>query len=71
MVADIVIAHNTKKYHIQSLVDNKYVHPDIPFELKHACPHGQSWDRKLDHPDNCSSVIIEILIGILKNEDGM
>jgi len=68
VVADIVRVHNTKKYFIQSLNDNKFVHPDIPFELKNACPYGRTFARDLSLPDNCSSVIIEILIDILKDE---
>jgi hypothetical protein len=68
VIADIVQVHNTKKYFIQSLNDNKFVHPDISFDLKNACPHGRTFDRELSHPDNCSSVIIEIFIAILKDE---
>jgi len=67
VVADIVTVHNMKKYHISSLNKNDYVHPDISFELKHA-PCGSTVDRNLSHPDNCSGVIIEILIDILKDE---
>jgi hypothetical protein len=68
VVADIVHAHITKKYFIQSLNDNKFVHPDIPFMLKNACPHGRTFSRDLSDPDNCSSVIMEIFITILKDE---
>ena len=68
VVADIVIAYHAKKYQIPSLNDNTYVHPDIPFDLAHAHPHGGTVNRELSHPDNCSAIIIEILIDILKNE---
>jgi hypothetical protein len=67
VVEDIVQVHNTKKSFIQSLNDNKFVHPHIPFMLKNACPHGRTFARELSHPDNCSSVIIEIFIAILKD----
>ena len=67
-VVDIIAAYQGKKYHIASLDKNRFVHPNLPFELVHACSYGQQIDRKLAHPDNCSSVIIEIFIGILKNE---
>ena len=68
VVADIITAYRDKKYHIESLDNCEVVHPDLPFDLKRACPHGGTFDRKLTHPDNCSSVIIEILIDILKKE---
>ena len=68
VVADIITAYKDKTYHIESLDNYKFVHPDLPFDLAHACPYGRSCDRKLEHPDNCSNVIIEILIDILKKE---
>ncbi len=66
VVADIVIAHRDEKYQIPSLDDNTFIHPDIPFDIYHT--HFGGCDRNLSHPVNCSGVIIEIFIDILKNE---
>ncbi len=68
VVADIIVAYKEKRYHIPHLHTNKFVHPELPFDLKNAHRYGNTFHRELFHPDNCSCVIIEILISILKEE---
>lgn len=67
VVGDIIRAYKSGRLKSTWLDENRFVHPQIPFDLSNTKNMPTFVDCQLTHPDNCSAVIIEAVIQRLRN----
>jgi hypothetical protein len=62
-VADIVREYKAGRLTSIYLDANRFTHPELPFDLKNTEGRGSIHiDSTLIHPDNCSVIIVEIIL---------
>ena len=62
-VADIVREYKAGRLASIYLDANRFTHPELPFDLKNADGRGSVHiDCTLVHPDNCSAIIMEVIL---------
>jgi hypothetical protein len=60
-VDDIITEYLAGRIKSELLDSNAIVHPRLPFDINNTKPKSIGVDRSLDHPDNCTGVIIEVV----------
>ena len=76
VVEDIIDLFWTGQCYMPALEFNRLFHPDIPvryqniMRLLEGAHYAHGVDYSLNHPDNCSSIIIELVLDKLYKEHG-
>jgi hypothetical protein len=62
-VADIVREYKAGRLTSIYLDENRFTHPELSFDLKNTDGRGSVHiDSTLAHPDNCSVIIVEVIL---------
>ena len=62
-VADIVREYKAGRLTSIYLDENRFTHPELSFDLKNTDGRGSVYiDCTLAHPDNCSVIIVEVIL---------